>query len=337
MNDSDLDFLAQTMFPIPTNRAAEPDPTVRQAGSRLERACNSAMREVGYTDHIRSGQDMPFARTPKPAASLQEISLLRDLAPELNPEVDGRIYLPGGEDAAKMTTLSSRLIDASVVARAGAEIIFVAEAPDPAVPEAPAGALYRRNARYDVIRPASFAVLADGAEVTESAFPISRASVDLSTMDTWSFRVSMTRAQQREFGLGLLSAELEHSIMLGIARACDKALIGALEAATLTPFSLGAAAAAGCNFADLRGIVGSSGTGATANLGDLYTAGISAAFQQDATDTVIGSFGRAAVAVHERITLLVERRSVEGDMTLTAHCNIQALLPDPEFFFSVSA
>lgn len=298
----------------------------------LQQTVEQAARALGYIDHIAAGANEPHARTPMPANAVGGISL-RDMAPPLNPGIDGSVYMPQGSASAKLNQLSHMLLANSVVANAGAQIILIDRAPAPAVPEAPAGALYARNYRFDVVKPAGFSVLADGASASESALPIARAAIDLDAMPTYSFKVSMTRSQQKLFGLNLLSAELERSITLGIARVADAALLKALEAASLAPFTLGAAAAVGVHFPDLRAIVGSAGTGAAANLGDLYVSGIRADLTMDATSTLVGTWQRAAVAVHEDVRLLVDRRSVQGDMTMTIFVNAQPLLPDHSYFW----
>ncbi|MCY1293302.1 hypothetical protein D9M70_425580 [compost metagenome] len=54
-------------------------------------------------------------------------------------------------------------------------------------------------------------------------------------------------------------------------------------------------------------------------------------------DTIVGSFSRAAVAVHEDIRLVAERTNRQGELILTAWANMQALLPLPGAFFKVAA
>ncbi|SEI87021.1 hypothetical protein SAMN04244572_01939 [Azotobacter beijerinckii] len=316
-------------FQLPRRTAAEHSTCLRDLF--LE-----ALHAVGYFDHIAAGASEAHARSAMPAAAVGGLRLLTDTAPTLNPETDGGIYLPAGHDAAKSNRLSDAVLSHSVLAGLGARLIVVPAAPPPTMPEAPAGALYARVSRYDVVKPAAFSLLADGDSVADSALPIARASIDLSEMPTYSFRVAMSRAQQREFGLGFLSAELEQAIALGVARTADAVLVKALEAATLPAFSLGAAAAAGCAFSDLRAVVGSAGAGAAANLGGLYVLGIAAEMVQDATQTLVGTWQRAAIAIHEDIRLICDRRSVEGDMALTAHFNAQALIPDLGYFFQVA-
>ncbi|MCM2329829.1 MAG: hypothetical protein NDI70_00905 [Pseudomonas sagittaria] len=301
--------------------------------SKIHQMLIDAGNAVGYQDHYAVGATDPHLRTMKRAAEATGLSMLHEQAPTLNPGIDGGLYLPNGTEAGKVSTLATALLSNSVTSKAGAQIIVIDRAPPAPAGESKLPAFYTRNYRFDVVKPAQFAILADGAEVTDSDFPISRAAVDLHTMPAYSFRVNMTRAQKREYGLGFLSAELEHSIIAGIARAADAALLAAIAATTPATFSLGAAAAKGCQFADLRAIVGSSGTGAAAQQGELFVDGIAAELCMDIAPTIVGTWMRAAVAVHEDVTLIADRRSVEGDLSLTCFVNLQPLVPDAGYFF----
>jgi hypothetical protein len=250
-----------------------------------------------------------------------------------------QVRAPKGTEAGKQTTFSAALLQASRVSQAGARIILVSEAMEPqqgapnAVP-----VLARVNSGYTVIEAAPFALVADGAEVTESPLAVYRDLVDVETMPAYGFRVALSRAEQKAYEDGQLADCALSSIALGVANMADRVLLSAIAASTPAAFSLGAAAALGLEFAELRALIGTAGTGAAVGQdGTLRAAGVLAELTNQTAETIVGSFSRAAVAVHEDMRLVAERTNKQGELILTCWVNAQALMPLPGAFWKVGA
>ena len=276
---------------------------------------------------------------PKAAASVSSLKLRElSLPPFIASQGLNQVRVPVGTEAGKKTTFDKVLLESSRVAQAGARIILVKEADD-AIPVPGGGiALQRRNAGYTLIEAANFAVVPDGDELANSTLPIYRDLIDLETIPALGFRVALTRAEQKAYESGQLADSALVSIALGIARAADATLLSAIVAGNPAAFSLGAAAALGVEFAELRALVGTAGTGAIPGQdGTLRAAGVLAELTPTIAETIAGTFNRAAVAVHEDIRLVAERTNTRGELILTCWVNMQALLPLPGAFFAVDA
>ncbi|WP_207887388.1 hypothetical protein [Pseudomonas sp. 30_B] len=292
-------------------------------------AANVIYDNAGNVRHV-----IPKAPASMMSRSIREMSL----PPFLAQQGLHQVRVPLGTEAGKKITFSSVLLQASRVSQAGARIILVAEADD--AQQIPGGgiALVKRNAGYTLVEAADFALVADGADVSDSALPVYRDMIDLDTMPAYGFRVALSRAEQKAYEEGQLSDHALVSIALGLARVADQVLLSAINASTPATFSLGAAAALGVEFSELRALVGTAGTGAAVGQdGTLRAAGVLAELTPASAETIVGSFSRAAVAVHEDIRLVAERTSKQGELVLTAWLNAQALLPLPGAFFKVTA
>lgn len=284
--------------------------------------------------------------TQKPAASVVHVSMREmTLPPFLGGEGLHRTHCPVGEAAGKRTTLSAALLKASRVAQAGAHIILVEEAAE-AVGDLERGiGFYQRNARLDIIQPANFAAVPDGAEVADSPLPVLRDDVNVDTIPSYGFRVKLSRADANLYGEGKLADSTLASIAMGLARVADKVLLSAIVATNPAAFTLGRAAALGVEFAELRALVGTAGAGAAvgqdgtlrALAAGFETGGVLAELTPDAAATIVGAWNRAGVAIMEDIGLVAERTNAQGDLILTCWANAQALLPQPGAFFSVGA
>ena len=89
-------------------------------------------------------------------------------------------------------------------------------------------------------------------------------------------------------------------------------------------------------FDELRGIVGTTGTGATVENGVLRVSGIPSELSDQTADTFVGAFDRSAIAVMDEIRVLVERIDVNGKMAVTCWLDAMPLVPDAGFFWSVA-
>lgn len=297
--------------------------------AKRQSAASATYDQTGAVRHI-----IPKAPASVLSRSIRELSL----PPFLASQGLHQVRAPQGTEAGKQTTFSSVLLQASRVSQAGARIILVNEA-DNAI-SVPGGgiALQKRNAGYTLVEAANFAVVADGANVADSSLPVYRDLIDLDTIPSYGFRVALSRAEQKAYEDGELADNALVSIALGIARAADAVLLSAIAASTPANFSLGAAAALGVEFAELRALVGTAGTGAAVGQdGILRAAGVLAELTPVTAETIVGSFSRAAVAVHEDIRLVAERTNKQGELILTCWMNAQALLPLPGAFFKVAA
>ncbi|GGD76805.1 hypothetical protein GCM10010990_28160 [Croceicoccus mobilis] len=317
--------------PMPTLSRHKPAQNER---SRFQILLDGASQQVGFT-HVTDADNTVRASLKKPAASVDHVSL-REMDVPAFPARDGvRVHFPMAQEAGKRSKLSAALLNASRVADAGAVIITV---PDAAPVQTVNGvmAFERASMRFDLIEAATFSAVTDGADAQESALPFFTAPIEVDETANLAFRVKLTRADRRAYEAGYLSDAALASVCLGLARAADKVLLDAILATAPDAFSLGAAAAQGFKFSELRALVGAAGSGAAVSQdGALRVSGVSAEFTADATDTVIGSFNRSAVAISERITLTAERANVRSDLNVTCWANMQALLPMPAAFWTV--
>ncbi|WP_458370809.1 hypothetical protein [Pseudomonas fluorescens] len=276
---------------------------------------------------------------PKVPASVSSLNLRElSLPPFLASQGLNQVRVPVGTEAGRKTTFSSVLLESSRVSQAGARVILVNEADDAISVPGGGIALQRRNAGYTVIEAADFTLVDDGDDLANSVLPIYRDLIDLETIPALGFRVALTRAEQIAYEGGQLADSALVSIALGIARAADATLLSAIVAGNPAAFSLGAAAALGVEFAELRALVGTAGVGASVGQdGTLRAAGVLAELTPTVAETIAGTFNRAAVAVHEDIRLVAERTNTRGELILTCWVNMQALLPLPGAFFKVVA
>ena len=272
------------------------------------------------------------------AASVARHSILELDAPAFTAAAVRSDYEPEGTSAGKQTKLSAAMLAGSRVIQAGARPLIIPAAPEPI--QAKNGEVFfeERVNGFDTIEAAQFIQVGDGEDLPDSALPVNRARVSLETMPTLGIRIPLTRSEQKSYRDGLLADTAMASIALGMARAVDATLLTAIAATSLAEFSIGAAAALGLEFAELRALIGTAGTAAAVGQdGTLRAAGVLAELTPDATGTTVGAFNRAAVAVSEDIALIAERVNVKGDLVLTAWINCQALLPLPGAFWSVAA
>lgn len=295
-----------------------------------------ASQQIGFrhaTDHDGNVR----ATIPTPAALVDHVAL-GDLDVPIIGDADLRtVHFPIAREAGKLSKLSATLLTGSRVAEAGARIIVVPEMNDSRVVNGETIFL-KPKMHFDLIEAATFAIVPDGADAADSALPFFSAPIDIGETSNLAFRVKLTRADRRAYEAGYLSDAALGSICLGVARAADKVLLDAILAATPTAFTIGAAAAQGFKFPELRSLVGTAGDGASVGQdGALRVAGVAAELTPVIAATVVGSFSRAAVAVSERITLTAERANVNGDLNITCFANMEALLPMPGAFWTVGA
>ncbi len=309
---------------------------VNRGMNQLQTLLNDAKSQLGASV-IYNKDDSVRHIIPKAPASVSTL-LLRDLTlpPFLAADADNSIYTPLGTEAGKKTKLSTAIMKASRVAKAGAKIIVVEQSGE-AIPIGNGEVVMtRRTNGFTLVESAKFSQVDDDKELTKSALPVFRSEVDMDTMPGFGFRVELSRAEQKSYEDGKLADITLAAIAMGVARVADMVLLKAIEAKNPSPFSLGGVAALGYEFGELRALVGTSAPGAVVGHdGVLRAAGVLAELTPDISTTLVGSWSRSAVAVHEEITLVVERLDVSGKMAITCWCHAQAMLPNPAAFWTV--
>lgn len=305
--------------------------------NEIEILMGSARNAVGYDAHYDGNGEIRHS-TPKVAGSIKHCSVRELEVPAFAASVFDAVHFPLGTEAGKRTTLPSALMAGSRALAAGARLIVGPNNGEGTTTNNGELVFQRHRTRFDVIEAAPFASLLDDQEVSESALPIHSAAVEWGDARNLGFRVALSRADQRAYKDGQLADEVLAGIVLGLARTADTVLLDAIMAHDPEAFALSAAAAAGFKFAELRALVGSAGDGAVVGQdGTLRAAGVSAELTPSCAATVVGAFNRAAVAVHPDITVIAERRDVQGEMKITCWATMQALLPQPGAFWTVEA
>lgn len=305
--------------------------------NEIEILMGRAKNAVGYDAHYDGNGEIRHS-TPRFAGSIKHCAIRELEVPAFAVSAFDAVHFPLGAEAGKRTTLPSALITGSRALAAGARLIVGPDSGEGATTNNGEMIFQRHKTRFDVIEAAPFAALLDGEEVSESALPVHSAAVEWGDARNLGFRVALSRADQRAYKDGQLADEVLASIVLGLARTADTVLLDAIVASDPDAFTLSAAAAAGFAFGELRALVGSEGNGAVVGGdGELRAAGVAAELTPSCAATVVGAFNRAAVAVHPDITLIAERRDVQGDMKVTCWATMQALLPQPGAFWTVEA
>jgi hypothetical protein len=294
---------------------------------------SSAHTALGYQDFIAAGNTEPHARQAVPAVGSGSLNLgrkieLRSIAPN--------IYRLDALPAGLTIDLSAAIINRSRVARAGARLIIAKDIPEANMPAT--SPFYEDVGLCRTIDAAPFGLVADGANATISPLPFKDALLVWQNAPSIAVSFNVPRRTQKQIGGGAqLEDHLLSSIIEGLALAADKSLLGALVAANPAAFTFGAAAARNLAFSDLRGLVGTLGAGATtAADGTLRAAGVSAELTAGMAKTIVGAFGRAAVAIQPNIQIHVKRMDRDGNLQLTVFASIVPLLPDTAAFWTVA-
>lgn len=297
----------------------------------LERARNEQPVHL----RIAPGNTEPHAVMSKPAAASRFLDIRQIALPSLMNR-DGIVTsAPWGESAGKTTSISASVTAKSLVAKAGANIIVAAERPLPGADEL---AMYHDAGALVIVDPVSFGTVADGANAATSALPVKAADIVWPTAPSIAFSAKITRAQRKHSGYNL-EAAVVHAIVLGLARAADRTLLQAIVAALAAAptFTLGAAAARGLEFAELRALVGTAATGAAVGQdGTLRAAGVLGELTPTIVETVVGSFSRAGVAVHPELSIHAARTNLQGDLELSIFANMLPLVPDAAAFWKAA-
>lgn len=154
---------------------------------------------------------------------------------------------------------------------------------------------------------------------------------------SYSFRVSLTRREQKDRRDDELLDAVLVSIIDGLAAAVDAELLGAIVAAAPEVYSLGKAAAKGVSFGELRALIGTGGAAVGDQPGALFVQNVPAVLCPSIDETVIAAFDRFGVAVGGEIRVLIERTKADGSVIVTCWAALKAVLPDIGFAWTVPA
>ncbi len=176
-----------------------------------------------------------------------------------------------------------------------------------------------------------------GSELTLASLPVSIARLDWNQAITKGVRFAVSRGDLRLIGDEEFCEEVAIALTLGAARAADEALLSAILAASPSAFTLAKAASAGLALPELRGLVGTAGaSGTIAEDGSLRAAGIVAELTADSSQTLIGAWDRAAIAIRDDIDIHFKRVGLNGGLEVIAWINLLPLVPDATKFWTVA-
>lgn len=240
-----------------------------------------------------------------------------------------RTVTPGAIPAGKRYTFASAVLAASKINQLGAHVFIL---PDDASFSLPSGELGFTKKRHglELLRASEFAAVDDGDDVAETALRLAFAEANRAEMPSHATSHRLTRKQQREYDdSGRLAALAGAGIAAGVADLVDGLLLKALVANTLEAFSLGAVAAKGLGFDNLRAVVGTNGDAATVGTdGVLRAAGVPAILSDQIAETIIWAPSWSGVAIAPAMGLVAERLNVAGDLVLTSFVNAEQLIVD---------
>lgn len=301
--------------------------------SKLSKLISDASRAVGYMHHVAVGADLAHAVSKQHAGSIVELTLA-DPLPLVSAGTGGVHHGATNIPAGKAFTLQTAIAAASRVAQAGAVILPYRPAPVAIQTDSGIPVSYTRPSSFRCVAAATFTEVDDEDDAPVSALPVLSAPIDLSDSASHAVHFSLTRKARRDVPEELLDAEISVALVLGIANLADRLLLAALAASTPTTFSLANAAAKGLKFAELRALVGTSGTGAAVDAaGALRVSAVPAELTDQAAASYVGAFSRAGIVIHDDIRVISKRLNSNSDQEITVYLNLQPLLPDPSMFW----
>jgi hypothetical protein len=295
---------------------------------RILALAEDAAKAQPFVAHVAPGAVEPHGFSRAPAGMSAILRLSDDYLPDLI-DADGRVIrTPFAAPAGGSLRLDAAIAAASRVAQAGAHIILHSNTgSDDAVGAEGVIGVRRQYSELRCVEAAQFSVVADDADVAVSDLPTLAARIDWETAPSMAVRFEVPRSELRNPGLESIAAEIMAAVTLGVARAADRLVLQECAASAAAGFTLAAAAARGLKFDELRGFSCLDGAGAVGPDGRLRVAGIPAELSGDCAVSVVGSFSRCGIAIHDEIVLHLERRGLSGGLTATALITAQALVP----------
>jgi HK97 family phage prohead protease len=307
------------------------------AKSVLSNLIKSARSASGYIEHTPPGFTEPTTRTKVPAVKSGALDLrTMILMPPASATQKSIKSAPLIENRSRSIEVSAAIIGNSVVAGLGATVIIAADRDIAYSGTQPV--FYTDAGLFRTVEPAHFGAVADGAGATISACPWSDAKISWPDAPSVAFRAIITRSQMKDVGGDLIEDNLLEAILAGLSEAADRTLLTAITAANPAAFTLGAAAARGLQFGNLRAAIGTSANGAAVGQdGVLRAAGIGGELTRTMLPTIIGDFRKSAIAINPEITLHMERMDVNGNIGCLVFANMLPLVPDSSAFWIAGA
>lgn len=301
---------------------------------------DEASRALPYSTKSR-GMDADPLYIKKKAASLRTLVLNKTALPKLD-ENGQLVSAPHANIAGQSVPCSVAIANGSRVAEAGASLIFLPEHFGPQFVEQGRVAMKMHPdfPRHFVnVDAAQFAEIPDDQDVPTTPRPIHLGPITLDGLRQYSVRMEVNHKEQVTRGGEQVANEILAGIVAGISRTVDAVYLGTVLAANPEAFSVAKAAAKGAKVESLRALVGTTGAGAGWR-GDgkfAVAGGIAAELTAATASTVVGWFERGAVVLGPDLSILAERLNVNGDLTVTAWFSLEAVIPDPAQFWTVSA
>lgn len=286
--------------------------------------------------HIPPGFSEPKHYIPLVPATVGTISLDGDTLPAASAaEALGIRYEPLAPDSVgKLVKLSHLVALHSRFCEAGGNLVLANRAPKGTTKAGGDPDFYTRPERLRLIKPAAFSLLGDGLEVAETAYPATELEVKIGDAANYSVHFKVTRRTQKSLPDDLLAYEIALAISKGVANLVDKIMLDAIIAAAPGAFSLGSLAGKDVRIDEIRGIVGTAGTGATWRGDGVFSVanGIPAELSPAISGTVAGAFNKAFVVLSDETRIVLRRNDLMGSMDVLSHVSVKAGLVDKSFF-----
>ncbi|KRC38083.1 MULTISPECIES: hypothetical protein [unclassified Lysobacter] len=292
-----------------------------------------------FRAHTPVGMQEPTVYIPTSAARSALMCLSTDSLTGLF-DKDGRLRrTPNAAPSSDEIRLDSVVIANSRVANAGAHIVIYPEATKAhAVGKTGQVALEHVPGHVRSIELAVFSTVdvEEGGTVPTTPLPIQSSAIDWNLGVAKAVRFEISRSDRRKYSNpDELCAQVLATITLGLARAADEVLLSALSGMSLSPFTLGKAAAEGLMVGDLRALTSGAGA-AIAHDGVLRASGVPAELTADMAGTIAGAFNRASVVVKDDVTVMFERIGNAGNLSVIAWASMLPIVNDPNKFWIVA-
>lgn len=307
------------------------------------RSLRSMLTEVetapNVETHTPTGFHEPTHRIPVTPAVVGTVSLDGETIPAASAAAALGISYPPLEagSVGQVVKLSHLVAKHSRFCEAGGNLVLANKAPAGTTKAGGDPGFYLRPERLRIIKPAPFAQLGDGLEVTETAYPATELEVKIGDAANYSVFFKVSRRSQKSLAPELVAYEIALSVAKGVANLVDKVMLQAIIAAAPGAFSLGTLAGKDVRIEELAAIVGTNAAGATwRGDGEFTAANIPAQLSPAIAETVAGAFNRAFVVLSDETRIVLRRNDVLGAMDVLCHINVKPGLVDKTFFGTVA-
>ena len=233
------------------------------AVNELREAITKAQRSMAAVPHIPDGFIEPTAYISRQAASMRTLTLDTTA---VNVGRDGQIKIGKTfNDPGEKISIADAIFRNSRAAQAGMGIKFLEHlTPQFLGKDSDIMAMVEQPLDFAVVNPGQFALIGDDAEQSVSTLPLFLKSISRQNQKSYGVSYRLSRKQQNARGEEQTASEVLSAIYTGIARIVDKLALDAILANSPEAFTLAKAATSGVRFADLRALIGTAGSGATA-------------------------------------------------------------------------